>query len=452
LKGKKATLKINKIEWPMKLEISMLLCVLIGLHLGCVNRTFTAPIEDPISIDTSQYLEVLWDSDIKIGFPQMEYRDGKLIVAQNAPFAPDSTMLAYDAMTGQIKWAMSLPNMENWDGSSTALQIHNGVITYNTMRILYGVIGIDLHTGGFLWSQPEPTPEGFVSAHHAVFGNSVYHFNQSNEVVGPEASFVRFDLQYPASGAFELLRDDNYESIAHEKLTFSGADFWVNPAGDTIAYYVVSRLSYNNGYDSTRRHLIAYNITTKTELWRETYIKSDTNGFSLNHPPIVKNNQLFVYCLGLQCRDLLTGAIKWEYMVPAATYDTGYQPRGGSFGSNFKPPVFENGKLYIQPSSSGMMVCIDEATGTNVWARQFNDSWATVASSCFVFEDLVIISRYGSIYIYNKLTGELLEEIKPEIDFTAYREATFDPQNGLLFVEWSDANFSKMRCFKVKTP
>jgi outer membrane protein assembly factor BamB len=214
---------------------------------------------------------------------------------------------------------------------------------------------------------------------------------------------------------------------------------------------VVDRLSYNSGFDSTRSMLIAYNITTKTEVWRETQFKYSGIGFVINHPPIVKNNQLFVYSLGLQCRDLMTGAIKWEYMVPAATYDTGYQARGGSFGGNYKPPVFENGKLYIQPSGGSIMVCIDEATGSKIWLTQFSESSGTEASSYHVYEDLVITSRFGNIYIFNKLTGEVLEELKPEIPFTSYGSfSAFDPDNGLLFVKWSDANFSKMRCFKVK--
>jgi outer membrane protein assembly factor BamB len=209
----------------MKLEISMFLCILIGLHLGCVNRTFTAPIEDPINIDTSQYLKVLWDSEYDVSAPLLDFHNGKVIIANRLPNYIDSAIIALDGATGNLAWSFGFTDMSDWSAPATSLIVKDGIVTYNTKTSTKGIIGLDVNSGSLLWTQTEPSLDGFTSPRYSVFGGSVYAFNQSNEIIGPEASFVRFDHQNPIQEAFELLRDDNYESLAHEKLFFSGADF-----------------------------------------------------------------------------------------------------------------------------------------------------------------------------------------------------------------------------------
>jgi outer membrane protein assembly factor BamB len=111
------------------------------------------------------------------------------------------------------------------------------------------------------------------------------------------------------------------------------------------------------------------------------------------------------------CYELKTGKVRWKHEHDARFHDT-----QGGHGPRATPTIFGD-RIYTL-GGTGILDCIDGATGKNLWSRDTlaenglsNVIWGKSCSP-LVFDDLVVVTggqeKHDSLLAYNRMTGQPL--------------------------------------------
>ena len=130
----------------------------------------------------------------------------------------------------------------------------------------------------------------------------------------------------------------------------------------------------------------------------------------------------------------LNGIIKWQKPYGRSWYK--------SFPDTRSTPVIEGNRIYVQ-SGMGQVSCIEKETGETIWMvdvdKEFESEYHMWGNSetVLLIDDLVIVSPGGkkaSIVAFNKISGELVWQVKPFEGTRAYASACIYEWNGHRFI------------------
>lgn len=130
----------------------------------------------------------------------------------------------------------------------------------------------------------------------------------------------------------------------------------------------------------------------------------------------------------------LDGTIKWQKSYGRSWYK--------SFPDTRSTPVVDGNRIYVQ-SGMGQVSCIEKETGATIWMvdvdKEFESEYHMWGNSetVLLVDDLVIVSPGGkkaSIVAFNKISGELVWQVKPFEGTRAYASACTYEWNGHRFI------------------
>ena len=248
--------------------------------------------EVPLFEDTSESFSPLFPP-VLIGENVIYASD--ILDEENPEYGKDY-IIAYDKLTGNIKWVWSGYKLDRKKEKSTP-QVYGNIIVVTSGKEIYG---INSETGaeefsritegyrsviqvskGILFYSEEFYPDGYSS--------SIFMYNNSDNTWREE---------------FKVDQEDIYKYV-----NLYPPEVEINQNNDTILYFQERKSKRNENF--TNSSLFCYNLTKDSLIWKIDSVDSLVSNIS--NPPLVDDEKVyFLTAKTFHCYDKYTGEKLWE--------------------------------------------------------------------------------------------------------------------------------------------
>jgi outer membrane protein assembly factor BamB len=290
----------------------------------------------------------------------------RAVVGNNAVYvgSADKNLYCLDLRTGHRTWHLTL---DDWVRSAPVLQGNTVVVATVGGR----VYGIDAGKNPAIrWQQP--VSDHGIYADLRVYRGAVYAASSDFHLasLNPETGAVRWK-----TSIFESVPDPTHDRILAD-LVGGGPDY---QSGTTIADGVA--------YVGSPRFVYAIDVASGRERW-----KFETRG-QICGAPAVAGGQVFFGQQGgtdqFYCVDAKTGRLVWK------------KPLGWVWAS----PNVKAGKVYVA-SVAGTFFCLDQQTGNVLW--QYASHQGAYPAPALWQNRVYFGAWNGNYYAFDKDTGKLI--------------------------------------------
>lgn len=376
----------------MKLSVLSLIILVASCH-----KDDPTPVPPVVS---KPIFEKVWQTRIydapleNVGSQNAYLYKDLYIVCGDGYSHPDPTLYAFDAKTGEKRWA--------WKQSGRMQFPVDYVIGQKNILIASnqkGIIAFDTNTQQLLWEDIYNDYNQVGNNTLVIFDNFVYTKNNLGDYYG-DASIIRYNLQ---TGHREVVWNVPKEGIWSPAI--SPPTFWVDEKSDTIMIFVNGKSNVDKSPQESPTDLWAVNLSTKTINWKiENVMKIPTN--LLNPPVIYKDNVIFGGDWSIYSVDIPSGKLNWRTQFPEL----------GNFGSfNRTGLLLEGDKVFGNPDIFDIF-CLNAENGSIVW---HNKKDAPNCSPNMLYNNGMLICGswgFGSVVIIDAVTGKLIHrEQSPNI-------------------------------------
>ncbi len=362
-------------------------------------------------------LTLRWKADVGFGYSSPIVSKGMVYVSDLVveERAVHERVLCFNARSGKRVWMTQHDaspqewffNPEQMRGTGATPIIHNGRVY--ALSMFYILECLDARTGKVVWKHDLATeyqlPPSSLDASPLIDGNLLI------AAIGGK----------PAAGvvAFDLVTGREVWKALSESCT------WSSPV-------IISAGGIRQLIVWMRQSITALNPTNGAVYWREPTVSGGSPGFSAVSTPVVHGDRLLVSGLMFQLdNERPTAKVLWPD-TPSGTR---------RILSDTSTPLFRDNFVY-SPRSGGVFVCLDAATGHEVW--QTNRVTALRPGAC------VHLTPNGSSVLLYTDQGDL---VRAQLTPDGYREISrthlIEP-TGILFSNkfaWAAPAFANRNIF-----
>ncbi len=373
-----------------------LLLIFAIFSIACSSMEPIPPKNNPspclFDCDDLSKLEVVWSKpingkDYNYSNLQPFIYNSSIIFGATSEGSNNETIYSFDANTGSSQW-----NWNDYFSSASATNLTSKIGVYNNLGVIsynYRDYVLNLETGLTVWRYE--TPAGISSMPRgSLIGNWIYHPQDVEGSPGSDsiAHMTRSSIENPNWEIIYTLRRDSTGS----DVNFEPPSLAIATNGDSILIFQNRSYNFVNGGD--RQDLIAFNLKTKSVLWKIVNIaKPNTSSV---HPILVKGNTaIFFGGYTVYAINISNGSIIWTY--------TGTNPDLNSLLD--ASCIIVDDKLYVKTEGE-QMYCLYLNSGIRVWGKAIE--WSGQHSNLIYNNGKIYFTVSQKIYCINALNGDVI--------------------------------------------
>jgi len=404
--------------------------VFIGVFTSCKE----SPIIDPPIEEEMEVFEMVWFESIEDDFAVGSLADGQ--VYRNLFLVPGHitepfTLYGFNTITGEKEWTYMNQGVVMDEILESKLFENLYLATTNT-----GIVAIDLDKLERVWEVSFQSFD-YESDKGYFIHNGFLYDNFSVGGVGlfkDAVAMLKIDLR---DGSFEEIYRQENDSIGIKSL--SPCIVYTNNDGHEIMIFN-ERPDAENPPQECIQEIVAWDITAKKELWRNSHFTEFYSSNFLHIPVIYQNSVITGGDWSIYAFDINTGEQIWRYQVP------GYDKFGIWNRTNH---LLKDGRLYVNPGGPPIC-CLNPSDGSVIWENLTDASNCSDNIHYYEKEDYLVYTSWGkaSIYVLDALTGELIHK-ESQFENSEYNnDPVYDEETDMFFT----TNYKYAIGFKVHKP
>lgn len=342
--------------------------------------------------DDLSKLEVVWSkpingNDNNYSNLQPFVYNSSIIFGATSEGSNNETIYSFDVNTGDYIWKWN-----DYFSSASAFNLTSKIEVYNNLGVIsnnYRDYVISLETGSTVWRYE--TPAGVSSMPRgSLIGNWIFHPQDVEGAPGTDsiAHMARTSIDNPNWEIIYTLRRDSTGC----DVNFEPPSLAIATNGDSLLLF--QRRSYNFVSGGDRQDLIAFNLKTKSVIWKiDNIAKPYTSSV---HPILIKGNIAVFFgghtVFGI---NIVNGSIIWTY--------TGANPELNSLLD--ASCLIEGDRLYVK-TEGDQMYCLNVNTGVRAWVQIIE--WSGQHSNLIYNNGKIYFTVYEKLYCINAFNGAVI--------------------------------------------